>query len=219
MECWNPEMKAFKVGSREIPFSVYDVALLTGLPMTENVTFDRGAGASEVEDVIKPAMDDHLSRERSRQRTGRSDVRLYRNYVSVIVELCNQNNTPERLNLFRKLYSLVMSGLLFPRTTDSVAWELIGMTEDVEGMGEYNWLAAMWSFLEEAIEDTKQKIRVKKNLQMADFAMMLQAWFYEHTNLCAHIDEKCMPRITSWMSLYIGHKYNAIVLISSVKDN
>jgi len=156
MKCWNPEMKAFKVCSREITFSVYDVALLTGLPVTgKHVIFDQGAGASEVEDVIKASMDDHLSKERSKQRTARLDVRLYRNYVSIIVELCKQNNTPERLNLFRKLYSLVMSGLLFPRTTGSVAWELIGMTEDVEGMGEYNWSAAIWNFLEEAMEDMK----------------------------------------------------------------
>ncbi|KAJ8421626.1 hypothetical protein Cgig2_021770 [Carnegiea gigantea] len=109
VECWNPETKAFKVGSREIPFSVYDMALQTGLPATgKQVTFDRGLV--------------HL-----------------RNYVSVIMELCKQNNTPERLDLFRKLSSLlVMSELLFMRTAGGVAWELIGITEDVEGMGEYN---------------------------------------------------------------------------------
>ncbi|KAJ8428316.1 hypothetical protein Cgig2_015466 [Carnegiea gigantea] len=137
---------------------------------------DKGRiGASEVEDVIKVATDDHLSRERSRRQTARSDVRLYRNYMSVIVELCKQNNTPKRLRLFTKLYSLlVMSELLFPCMVGGVTWELIGMTEDVEGIGEYNWLAAIWSFLMEAIEDTKQKILVKKNLQIAGFAMILQ---------------------------------------------
>jgi len=59
--------------------------------------------------------------------------------VAVMVELCKQNNTTESLGLFRRLYSLlVMSGLLFPRTVGGMVWELIGMTEDVEGMGEYN---------------------------------------------------------------------------------
>jgi len=46
-----------------------------------------------------------------------------------------------------------------------------------------------------------------------------QVWFYEHTNLYAHADEKCLPWIASWVNLYIGGKYDATVLISSVKDN
>ena len=101
------------------------------------MTFNWGAGASEVEDVINAAVGNHLTRERSSRRSARSDVRMYRNYVSVIMELCNQNNTPKRLGLFRKLYSLlVMNGLLFPRTASGVAWDLIGMIEDVEGMGD-----------------------------------------------------------------------------------
>ena len=88
---------------------------------------------------MKAAMDDHISRERARRRTGRADMRIYQNCVLVIIKLCKQNNTPERLGLFTKLYALlVMSGLLFPRTTESVTWELIGMTEDVCGMAEYN---------------------------------------------------------------------------------
>ena len=123
------------------------------------MTFDRGVGASEVEEVIKAAMEDHQARERNRRRSARSDMRLYRNYVAVIVELCKHNNTPKSLGLFRKLYSLlVMSGPLFSHTAGGVVWELIGMTEDVEGMGEYNWLAAIWSFLVEAIQEMKQKL-------------------------------------------------------------
>ncbi|KAJ8432257.1 hypothetical protein Cgig2_013910 [Carnegiea gigantea] len=107
VEGWNVETKAFKVGSREIPFSVYDVALLTGLPaIGKQVTFDRGIGASEVEEVIKAAMEDHLAKERNRRRSARSDVRLYRNYVPVMMELYKQKNNPESLALFRKLYSL-----------------------------------------------------------------------------------------------------------------
>ncbi|KAJ8427959.1 hypothetical protein Cgig2_023254 [Carnegiea gigantea] len=96
VESWNAEMKAFKVGSREILFTVYSVALLTGLPATRKLmTFDRGIGASEVEEVIKEAIEDHLAKERNRRRSARSDVRLYRNYVAGIVELCKQNNTAE----------------------------------------------------------------------------------------------------------------------------
>jgi len=54
---------------------------------------------------------------------------------------------------------------------------------------------------------------------MSSLICVQQVWFYEHTNLCAHMDEKCVPRIASWVNLYTGRKYKATVLISSVKDN
>ncbi|KAJ8419668.1 hypothetical protein Cgig2_024769 [Carnegiea gigantea] len=54
-----------RIGQREVPFSVYDVALLTGLLATgKHVTFNQGKGPYEVEDVVKAAMDDHISRKR-----------------------------------------------------------------------------------------------------------------------------------------------------------
>lgn len=145
---------------------------------------------------------------------------MYKNYVSVIFDPCKENNTPERLGLFMKLYSsLVMNGLLFPCTAGGVAWKLIEMIEDVNNMAEYNWSQAVWSFLVEVIEETKGKIPMKKNLQIHGFAMIRQVWFYEHTNLYPHVDDKCVMRMTSWVNLYIGCKYDATVLISSIKDN
>ena len=71
-------------------------------------------------------------------------MRMYQNYISVIMVLCQQNNTPDRSGLFTKLYALlVMSGLLFPRTAGGVTWELIRMTEDVHEVAEYNWPQAV----------------------------------------------------------------------------
>ena len=32
IESWNTDIKAFKLGWREVPFSYFDAALLTGLP-------------------------------------------------------------------------------------------------------------------------------------------------------------------------------------------
>ncbi|KAJ8425691.1 hypothetical protein Cgig2_026213 [Carnegiea gigantea] len=104
-------------------------------------------------------------------------MQMYWNYVSVIIELCKQNNTLERLGLFTKF------------------------------------------FLVEAIEDTKEKIPLKRNLQMHGFTMILQVWFYEYTNLYAHADEKCMLCIASWVNLYMGCKYDAAQLILMIKDN
>ncbi|KAJ8434664.1 hypothetical protein Cgig2_030050 [Carnegiea gigantea] len=127
--------RASKIGWRKLPFSVYDVTLVTGLPATgKHATFERGQGAYGVEEVVKAAIDDHLTRERT-------------------------------------------------------------------------------SFL------VKEKIPLKKNLQMHGFAMIIQVWFYEHTNLYPHTDDKCVSRIASWVNMYIGRKYDAAELISSIKDN
>ena len=32
IERWNSDTKSFKIGRREVPLSLYDVALITGLP-------------------------------------------------------------------------------------------------------------------------------------------------------------------------------------------
>ncbi|KAJ8422141.1 hypothetical protein Cgig2_002649 [Carnegiea gigantea] len=45
VESWIPETKTIKIDYREVPFSVYDVALLTGLPIAgKQVTFEGGKG-------------------------------------------------------------------------------------------------------------------------------------------------------------------------------
>ena len=42
---------------------------------------------------------------------------------------------------------------------------------------------------------------------------------FEHTNLYVHADDMGVPCIASWMNLYVGCKYDAAQLISSIKDN
>jgi len=54
-----------------------------------------------------------------------------------------------------------------------VAWELIELVEDVDGLAEYNWGAAVWKFLVDAIGETKEKMCTTKNLQINGFAMVL----------------------------------------------
>jgi len=82
IEAWNPDAKAFRIGHREVRFSYFDVALLTGLPSTGRpVVFERGEGAGEAEQLLMAAMEDRLERERQRRRIVHTDVRIYRNYV------------------------------------------------------------------------------------------------------------------------------------------
>jgi len=34
IKCWVPPWKAFRIGGKRVPFSVFDVALFMGLPVT-----------------------------------------------------------------------------------------------------------------------------------------------------------------------------------------
>jgi len=115
IEAWNPEAKAFMIGYREVPFSYFDIALLTGLPATGRlVVFERGEETGEVEQLLMATMEDCLEREWQQRQTVHMDVRICRNYVSVMIDLCPEHNTVESPPMFGKLYPLlVLSGLLF----------------------------------------------------------------------------------------------------------
>jgi len=63
-----------------------------------------------------------------------------------------------------------------PAKCGGVTWELIELVEDVDRLAEYNWGAAVWQFLVDALGETKEKMCTLKNLQINEFAMLLQAW-------------------------------------------
>ncbi|KAJ8429907.1 hypothetical protein Cgig2_025337 [Carnegiea gigantea] len=105
----------------------------------KRIAFERSNGGSEVEQVLKGAMEERVCRERHRRRIAQKDVHIYRNYVSVLLELCRVNNTVERVAMFKKLYTfLVVSRLLFPWGAGGAAWDLMHVVEDMDGVGEYN---------------------------------------------------------------------------------
>ena len=59
-----------------------------------------------------------------------------------------------------------------------VAWELIDLVDDVDRLGEYSWAGTVCHFLVDAIDETKEKMRTTKNLQINGFAMVPQVWHY-----------------------------------------
>ncbi|KAJ8433190.1 hypothetical protein Cgig2_025581 [Carnegiea gigantea] len=146
-----------------------------GLPTTgKRITFKKSEGTSEVEEVLKGAMEERVSRERQMWRIVQKDMRIYKNYVSVSLKLCRMHNTMETVGLFRKLYSLlVVSGLFFPWCAGGVAWDLISVVEDMDRVGEYNWAEVMQKFLVEVREKSKEKMRAMRNLQINGFVMIL----------------------------------------------
>ena len=43
-------------------------------------------------------------------------------------------------------------------------------------------------------------------------------WLYEHTTKWVDDNEKNVPRICSWANLYQGKNYDAVKMLSSMKD-
>ncbi|KAJ8447136.1 hypothetical protein Cgig2_022865 [Carnegiea gigantea] len=166
LQAYKPESMCFKLGQREVPFSLFDVALLMGFPATrKHVAFERSDGGSEVEQVLKGAMEERVCKER---------------WCSV---------------------------------------DLVHVVEDVDGVGEYNWAEAVWEFLVHTMEESREKIGNAKNLQINGFAMILQVWFYEHSTIYAFTDERSVPRLSSWVNLYKGKKYDAGIMVRKLKDS
>jgi len=63
----------------------------------------------------------------------------------------------------------------FSPAAKGVAWDLIDTVDDVNGMDDYNWSTVVWEFFVDAMEETKEKMRIIKNLQK----LGLQ-WYYKY---------------------------------------
>ncbi|KAJ8422468.1 hypothetical protein Cgig2_017475 [Carnegiea gigantea] len=82
---WSPvlEYKTFAM-DRYMVQGLLEVWNPERLPATgKHIAFERSDGSSEVEEVLKEAMEKRVSRERQRRRTVQKAIRIYRNYMSV----------------------------------------------------------------------------------------------------------------------------------------
>jgi len=87
IKCWVPRWKAFRIGGRRVPFSVFDVALMTGLPATgRRVELDGEEVSSEVGLLIRGRMAEWEQQEMMRRVPGRCGKkrRFFKNYVAAI---------------------------------------------------------------------------------------------------------------------------------------
>ncbi|KAJ8442481.1 hypothetical protein Cgig2_022364 [Carnegiea gigantea] len=76
IKCWVPRWKAFRVGGRRVLFSVYDVALFTGLPATGRaIELNRDEMSTEVGDMVRERMNEWEREEMARvDHGGRYDA-------------------------------------------------------------------------------------------------------------------------------------------------
>ncbi|KAJ8420616.1 hypothetical protein Cgig2_023143 [Carnegiea gigantea] len=157
-----PRWKVFRVGGRRVPFSVFDVALMTGLPATRKIVeLDREEVTTEVGEMVRGCMAEWEREKIVTRLPGRSGKkrRFFWNYVSAMVALYEGNSKDDQVRLWVRIYAfMILSGVLFPRTLYGAAWSMMQYVEDIEGMGQYNWAEAVWRVIGETIEDTQRKL-------------------------------------------------------------
>ena len=157
VKAWVPQRKAFKLAGRLIPFSVYDVALFTNLPVTGiRVKFgEDDLSMTELAGMVRLHMVEYVTKKSDKlKREKGSKKPVLRNHIKVIKKLLDANKEPEKLGLWLRLYAwMVMSGVMFPKISYGAAWSAEKYMDDVHGMGEYDWVKVVWHVLIEGVEE------------------------------------------------------------------
>ena len=180
IRCWVPRWKAFRIAGRRVPFSRFDVALMTGLPATgRRVELDGEEVSSEVGLLIRGRMAEWEEQVMGRRVPGRSGKkrRFFRNYVAAMASLCEDTSDDDRVGLWLQIYAfMILSGVLFPRTPYGAAWSLLHYVADINTMREYAWAEAVWRVLVETIEDTQKKLSEGplSEVQLNGFCVLIQ---------------------------------------------
>ncbi|KAJ8419689.1 hypothetical protein Cgig2_003017 [Carnegiea gigantea] len=85
------------------------------------IELNRDEMSTEVGDMVRERMNEWEREEMVSRVPGRSgkNRRFFRNYMSAMVALCDENNADDRVSVWVKIYAfMVISGVLFPRTSD-----------------------------------------------------------------------------------------------------
>jgi len=91
---WVAHNKGFRLADMLVPFSVFDVALLTGLPATkEMVDFDDDKLTTDFEVMVRQRLHEEEHEELRRKKVGKEskDNRVDKNFIAAVVYLCEKN--------------------------------------------------------------------------------------------------------------------------------
>lgn len=203
-------MEGFRVGGRRVSIFVFDVALLTGLPTTgQIIDLDGDEVTTDVGEMVCDRMAEWEKEEMDTRLPGRSGKksRFFRNYVSDMVALCEENNEDDRVGLWVKIYAfIIMSRVLFLLMPYGAAWGTLRYVEDVQKIGEYNWAQSEWRVVVDTIEEIQKKLCAGPltEVQLNGFCLLFQVWFYEHMTRFVDQDKKRYPHFASWAGLIMG---------------
>uniref|UniRef100_A0A2N9FW80 Aminotransferase-like plant mobile domain-containing protein n=1 Tax=Fagus sylvatica TaxID=28930 RepID=A0A2N9FW80_FAGSY len=183
---WNADARAFQVGDRLIPFTLYDIALILGLPVRgEPIDLNQShSGGSMVEKLL----DRHL------KTTSPDRNKL----VTLLTKTSIQ--VPNRVRLY---IALVFSYFLFPTTSKKVNPSLLPLLDDRANLGTYAWGKAVYDFLVSGLSRAASSMQAKKgrgNLHIQGCTALLQIWACEHLGVGSKNAEinQPFPRFLAW---------------------
>uniref|UniRef100_A0A2N9FRY8 Aminotransferase-like plant mobile domain-containing protein n=1 Tax=Fagus sylvatica TaxID=28930 RepID=A0A2N9FRY8_FAGSY len=183
---WNADARAFQVGDRLIPFTLYDIALILGLPVRgEPIDWNQShSGGSMVEKLL----DRHL------KTTSPDRNKL----VTLLTKTSIQ--VPNRVRLY---IALVFSYFLFPTTSKKVNPSLLPLLDDRANLGTYAWGKAVYDFLVSGLSRAASSMQAKKgrgNLHIQGCTALLQIWACEHLGVGSKNAEinQPFPRFLAW---------------------
>ena len=148
------------MGDKLIPYTLYDVALILGLPMTEEpIDCNQShAGGSLVETFLVT----HLKTASLEQ--------------TKLVTLLTKSSikVPNKVRLYM---ALVLSYFLFPTTSQKVTINLLLLLDDRANLGRYAWGKAVYEFLISGLNRTaasKKAQKTRDNLHIQGCTALLQ---------------------------------------------
>ncbi|KAJ8423069.1 hypothetical protein Cgig2_009338 [Carnegiea gigantea] len=199
VKCWVPRWKAFRLVGRHVPFSVFDVALMTGLPaLGTRIELDRLEVSTEMGRLVRERMyewEREWLAEKVASRPAKK-VRYFRKYVNCMASLAQEFNGEDQVGIFLRLYSwLVLSGVLFPWSLYGANWHMLGYADAPETLGQYAWAEAVWRDVVETMEDTQRKLY---SGLLSKIQLNGSVWFYEYTTLFEVQNCQRYLRIASW---------------------
>ena len=164
---WNADERAFQVGDRLIPFILYDVALILGLPVRgKSIDCNQShPGRSLVETLLNTYL----------KTASLEQTKLVTLLTKPSIKV------PDRVRLY---IALVLSYFLFPTTSQKDNTNLLPLLDDRANLGTYAWGKAMYEFLVSGLNRaaaSKQAKKSRGNLHIQGYTALLQVNFFLST--------------------------------------
>jgi hypothetical protein len=158
---WNANERAFQVGDRLIPFTLYDVTLILRLPVREEpIDCNQShVGGSLVEKLLNT----HLKIASPWEQT---------KLVTLLTK--PSIRVQDRVRLYM---ALVLSYFLFPTTSQKVTTYLLPLFDNTTNLGRYAWGKAVYEFLVSGLNraaTSKQAQKTRSNLHIQGCTTLLQ---------------------------------------------
>ncbi|CAN1134173.1 Protein MAIN-LIKE 1 [Linum perenne] len=159
MDKWDYDKLGFEIGSRIVPITLMDVALILGLPVVgEPVILKEDEEFTDLEVEFGAAV--------SKRQIGISSIKKR---LDSLGETCNDD-------FVRTFLLFTMGTLLFPNSSDKVDSRYLSLLRNVDDVSHFAWGVAV---LDEIL--TWLKKRKESSIQyIGGCLIFLQIWSYEH---------------------------------------